>query len=293
MSVLLLAGLGLALAVAAVAWLGAGIVLHPPKKSRLSVFPEQFGLRYEPISFTTKDGLLLKGWFLPSPTGDERAVLMCHGWGDNKGELLAQTSFLNSEAGLNLVYFDHRSHGESAGRFTTLGCMEIVDFDAAMEHLRRRRPECLRRLGVYGLSMGAAVAAMAAHAHPEIKAVALESPFCDYRRVVRRWAWNNLRLPYFPLMMLVLWTLRRRAGRDDIDSFSPGRFVERLAPRPLLVIGGADDRLMPPEDMRELYALAREPKELWIVPGARHAKCRESAGADYDRRLADFFLKHL
>ena len=45
--------------------------------------------------------------------------------------------------------------------------------------------------------------------------------------------------------------------------------------------------------LRALYAAAGEPKELWMVPGATHGKCRESAGAQYDRRVMDFFLKSL
>jgi len=286
LAVLLLATLGFA-------WWGSSLILHPPKMSTLTIFPDHFGLSYEKVSFRTPDGVVLKGWFMPSPSGDDRTLLMCHGWGDNKGKLLEVTHFLNSAGGFNLLYFDHRSHGESAGEFTTIGCLEVVDFQAAMSYLRQHRPKMLRRLGVFGLSMGAAVAAMAVPEHPEVKAVVLESPFTDYRRVVRRWAWNNLRVPYFPLMMIVLWLLRRRAGREDVDSYNPVRFVARVAPRPVLVIGGAEDRLMPPEDVRALYAQAREPKELWIVPRARHGKCREVAGAEYDRRVIEFFRKHL
>jgi len=285
--------LSLAAAIMGFGWWGAGLILHPPKMSALSVFPEDFGLAYEKVSFLTADGLTLKGWFLPSPTGDERTVLMCHGWGDNKGELLAETHFLNSVCGFNLFYFDNRSHGESGGTITTIGCLEVLDFQAAMAYLRQHRPRCLKRLGVFGLSMGAAVAAMAVPGQPEVKAVVMESPFTDYRQVVRRWAWNNLRVPYFPLMMIVLWFLRLRVGREDVDSYSPIRFISRVAPRPVLVIGGAQDRLMLPDDVRALYAAAREPKELWMIPEASHGKCRELAGPEYDRRLMEFFIKTL
>ena len=218
---------------------------------------------------------------------------MCHGWGDNKGELLAVTHFLNSACGFNLFYFDNRSHGESGGNITTIGCLEVLDFQAAMGYLREHRPQCLKRLGVFGLSMGAAVAAMAVPGHPEVKAIVLESPFTDYRQVVRRWAWNNLRVPYFPLTMIVLWLLRLRVGREDVDSYSPIRFISRVAPRPVLFIGGAEDRLMPPNNVRALYAAAQAPKELWMIPEASHGKCRELAGPEYDRRLMEFFLKAL
>ena len=98
------------------AYWGAGIIMHPPDKSPLQVFPEAYGLPYEKVSFSTSDGVALKGWFIPSRTGSDRTLIMCHGWGDNKGYLLERSYFLNKTAGFNLLYFDNRSHGESAGR---------------------------------------------------------------------------------------------------------------------------------------------------------------------------------
>ena len=40
------------------------------------------------------------------------------------------------------------------------------------------------------------------------------------------------------------------------------------------------------------FALAGDPKELWIVPGARHRGLREAAGPEYDRRVLAFLEKH-
>lgn len=294
MSLWLLCAIAAAAAILMVCYLGAGVVLHPPEMSPMQFYPEQFGLRGEKVSFQTKDGLALKGWFVPSPSGprEERTLIMCHGWGDNKGELLKLTSFLN-QAGFNLLYFDSRSHGESDGEITTMGYLELMDFEAAVRHLKENRPRCLNRLGVFGLSMGAAVATMAMPEHPEIKAAVLESPFTDYRGVVCQWAWNNLKVPYFPLMPIVLYFLRLRAGAPGVDSYSPIRYIGRISPRPLLIIGGSEDRLMPEKDVRALYEAAGQPKQLWIIPGAAHAKCREVAGLEYETRVAGFFDKHL
>ena len=66
MTLWVLAGLLLFVAgVLAVCWYGSGLILHPPAMSPMWIFPEQFGLRYEKISFKTRDGLQLKGWFTP------------------------------------------------------------------------------------------------------------------------------------------------------------------------------------------------------------------------------------
>lgn len=276
-----------------VCWWGSGLVMYPPAMSPMWIFPEQFGLRYEKVAFQTRDGIELKGWFIPSPNADPRTLIMCHGWGDNKGELLKMTSFLNEKPGFNLLYFDFRSHGESGGQFTTIGGLEMQDLDAAVAWLKANKPELARRAGIFGLSMGAAVTVASLPNHPDLRCAVVESPFSDYRGVVERWAWNHLRVPRFPLISVAMRLLRLRVGDPKIDAFNPIDAAGRIAPRPLFVIGGEEDDLMPVDDVRRIFNAAREPKQLWIVPGARHAKCRETAGLEYDTRVAAFFDKHL
>lgn len=288
-----LALLPAAVAALAVCWWGSGLILYPPALSPMWIFPEQFGLRYEKMSFRSQDGIELKGWLVLSPTGDSRTIVMCHGWGDNKGELLKMTYFLNETAGFNLLYFDFRAHGESGGDGTTIGALERRDFDAAVRWLRDNRPDLAERAGVFGLSMGAAVTIASMPEHPWLRCAVVESPYSDYRGVVRRWAWNNLRVPPFPLVGIALRMLRWRVGDPTIDSFNPVESAGRVSPRPLLVIGGDHDDLMPEEDVRRVFAAAREPKQLWIIPGAYHARCRDAAGMEYDARVAGFFQRHL
>lgn len=289
----LAAAIVFAAAVYGLCWWGAGIILHPPAMSPMWIFPEQFGLRYEKVAFKTRDGLELKGWFIPSTTGDKRTIVMCHGWGDNKGELLKQTYFLNENGGFNLLYFDFRSHGESEGEVTTIGGLETIDFDAAVEWLRKAKPDLADSIGVFGLSMGAAVTVASLPKHPDLRCAVVESPFSDYRTVIKRWAWNNMKLPYYPLVALTLVILRSRVRDPEIDRFNPVEAAPKIAPRPLFVIGGEFDRLMTPEDVRKVFAAAREPKQLWMVPEAWHAKCREAAGMEYDTRVIGFFSRNL
>lgn len=45
----------------------------------------------------------------------------------------------------------------------------------------------------------------------------------------------------------------------------------RVAPRPLLLIHGDEDRRLPADCSRHVYRMAGEPKELVILPGARHS----------------------
>ena len=276
----------------AVCWRAAGYLLSPPM-SPMTHFPEHYELPYENISFSTRDGLKLKGWFLPSAGGDKRTILMCHGMTDNKGLLLKQTHFLNKVGGFNLVYFDFRAHGESEGTITTTGGLETIDFDAAMAWLRLNKPELIGNVGAFGLSMGATVIVVSMPKHPDLRCAVVESPFTDYRTVIKRWFWNNVKVPYYPLVALTIMIVRSRLKSPEIALFNPVASATLISPRPLLVIGGELDLLMPPEDVKLIYSAAGEPKQLWMVPDASHTMCREAAGPEYDTRLLDFYSRHL
>ena len=91
---------------------------------------------------------------------------------------------------------------------------------------------------------------------------------------------------------ITLQLIRLRLGRDP-EPFSPVYHVAKLAPRPVLIISGENDRLMPIDEVRALHDAADEPKELWVIPGAEHGGCQEVAGAEYDRRIREFFAKNL
>ena len=79
----------------------------------------------------------------------------------------------------------------------------------------------------------------------------------------------------------------------SVRSVAPADDAARLSPRPLLLIHGALDTHTPPSQSEELYAAAHEPKQLWIVPGAGHAGCYDTATREYERRVTHFFRQAL
>jgi pimeloyl-ACP methyl ester carboxylesterase len=254
----------------------------------LTVRPEDFGLKYEPVECRSRDGLLLKGWFIPATSPSRRTLLLCHGWGTNKGEILRFTHAL-AGLGFNLLLFDFRSCGESEGSRLSVGYLESRDFDAAVDFLKRLRPG--DRYGVFGLSMGAMVSFCGLARHPELRAAVLESPFRSHDSSVRRYMKVNYGVPYFPFIPVMLFWLRvLLGGNPEIET--PAAGAPRIA-APLLVVFGSEDRMVPPEEFAPVLALVKTPKDVWVIEGAGHAKCGEVAGRDYTDRLARFFLAHL
>jgi fermentation-respiration switch protein FrsA (DUF1100 family) len=266
-------------------------VLGPTYKKRpLAVFPDQFKVPFENINFTTSDNIKIKGWFIPC-AGSTKTIFLMHGWGQNRGDIFKYTYILR-DWGFNLVYFDFRAMGESGGSGSSIGYLETKDIEAAVKYIKAARPAACESIGLYGVSMGAAAAVYYAAKNKNIKCLVCEASYFSYNRVVARWAWINKRMPYFPVIPLVLFFIRRRLGFDP-EQYSPAYNVGALAGRPLFIIHGRSDNLVPAVNATKLFKAAGEPKELWIIPGAKHNQCAEIGGEEYRYRLVQFFTKNL
>ena len=265
--------------------------LHPvAKRKPLDVWPDQYKLPYENVYFKTEDGVQLKGWFIPRPDSDKTIILM-HGWGMNRGDIFRNTCFLY-DLGYNLMYFDFRALGESGGSVSSIGYLEVKDLQGAIKFLKETRSFACEKMGLYGLSMGGMVAIYEAAHNKDIACVAAEASYYSFRKVVSRWAWVHNKVPYFPLMPIVLHYMRKNLA-DNPEKYSPKYNVPHIAPRPIFIIHGRYDNLVPAAQAKLLYKNAGEPKEVWLVPGAKHNKCAEVGGFEYKQRLGDFFRKYL
>ena len=122
-------------------------VLHPTSKRKpLDAWPDQYGLPYENVYFKTEDKVQLRGWFIPSAQYSNKTIILMHGWGMNRADILKNTYFLH-DLGFNLFYFDFRALGESGGKTSSIGYLAIKDAAAdplfkgnASAVLRKNRP---------------------------------------------------------------------------------------------------------------------------------------------------------
>ncbi len=267
-------------------------IIQPARKSVLSFTPDNFKLAYETIEFATADGVRLRGWFIPAPGGESgRTIIFCHGWGSNRGETLRNTQFL-AEKGFNLFYFDFRASGESKGTLSSVGYLETRDFDAAYEFLKTNRPQAAESVGVFGTSMGGSVAIYAAAKYPELVCLIAENTFPSYNKVVANWSWSRMKTPYYPLVALTLFFVRRKLKADP-EPYSPLYSVGAVK-APVLFINGDHDDLVPVSDAERLFGMCPSAKkQMWVVAGASHAKCAEVGGEVYREKVARFFSENL
>jgi len=220
-------------------------------------------------TLVTEDGVPIDTVHL---AGDQAlAVVVAHGFSQSwqRPWVWRIVNRLNRFGGA--VSFDFRGHGRSGG-LSTVGDREINDLDVAVRYARELG---YRRVAAVGFSMGASIVVRHAGLVGGVDAaVSVSGPARWYFRGTER-------------MRRVHWAVERRSGRLYTRRFlhtrvssvrwdpapaPPAEAAPLIAPVPLLVVHGDQDLFFPVAHAERLYEAAREPKELWIVPGFGHAE---------------------
>jgi uncharacterized protein len=257
-----------------------------PHRTVATRTPLDLGMAYADAPLLTSDGLHLAAWFIPG-AGD-RALILVHGLGSNRGELLSLAADLHAH-GYSVLLPDLRAHGASEGGISTLGVKEVRDVRAALDYLSLQPNVDARHVGIYGASLGGAVALLAAEQLPDLDAVVTDSTFAS-----ARWAVDNqlqllLKLPnWFGFLLLNMGSLEAGIHPDDA---SPERAASHLGQRPLLVIHGTEDSVFRVENARLIAAAASGPHELWIVDRVGHTGAYSHDPRVYVDRLDRFFRR--
>lgn len=274
-------------------WFSSSLILKVPKLS-LEINPANFNLNFENVKFQTIDGINIAGWFIPHQStggGSNKTVVVCHGWGADKADIFPSTMFLLKK-GFNLLYFDFRNHGKSGGNVSSLGKLESYDLRAAIDFLKKERPGQAKKIGVYGISMGGAVAIITAAEDKRIEAVVADSPFSSFKYIVIRYAKLFYKIPEYPLMPITFLFTRLRLGFNP-EKNSAIYSVSKISPRPVFFIHGEQDERIPVAEGKKLYNLAGEPKEFWSVAGTDHMGASGKNPLEYQKRVGKFFVKYL
>ena len=284
--------LGIVLLVIALSFILLYANTHPPRYP-LNIPPSDYGQSYERVSFVSEDGLTLAGWLI-KPDGSSKktpAIILCHGLGANRSDFTELAVFL-ARRGYLVLTFDFRAHGDSEGSRTSLGYHEQKDVRAALHFLASRPEVDPGRIGIFGFSLGGSTAILAAAETRKFRAIAADSAFTSLRDQARRAITGYYHLPAFPFVDLSVlgYELYFQTRVRNID---PESVIGSLSPAPILIIAGEGDDMIPAENGRRLYQTAREPKELWIMPVGGHGGTVAAAGNEYNKRVGDFFDKHM
>ncbi|MGQ0645911.1 MAG: alpha/beta hydrolase [Elusimicrobiota bacterium] len=241
--------------------------------------PDKLGLDCELVSFPSLNGAKLYALYFPTSQEPKGTVVHFHGNFGNVSNHFPLTTFLLGR-GFDLLVFDYQGFGGSEGKPSPKRTVE--DGIAAVRYAHSR----LRAGGVVvlGQSLGAAVAAETAAREPLVAAAVLEAGFTSYRAIMKTVMRRGILTWPFSFFVPALVARRRH---DPIDS------IDEISPRPVLIVHGTADKVVPVKMSRRLYEAAREPKELWIIEGAGHLQCRRAAGLEYEARIEAFVARAL
>ena len=249
--------------------------------------PADFGVDHETLDLVTSDGVRLAAWYLPGTR--PAAVVVSSGYRRHPGEVLGIGVALQRE-GFHVVAHGWRGTPGSGEAAHTLGVYERQDLGAAITAMAARLGPV--PIGLLGYSMGGAVSISVAADDSRVRAVCTDSAFADPQTLIGERVRSALKVPAVVVMTPVIALLARRTGARLTD-FRPLLAVGRIAPRPLLLIHGEDDALVPVHHAELLYEAAGEPKELWRLPGVGHVGAYFADRPEYVARVLRFFQEAL
>jgi pimeloyl-ACP methyl ester carboxylesterase len=266
----------------------------------LRVTPDDPG---ETVSFTTVDGLVLSGSYLQRRNRNRVGLLVfCHEYLSDRWSYLPYLDHLR-DSGYDIFTFDFRNHGSSASApdYAPLQWAtdyEVRDLSAALAYLRTRPDHDPAGFGLFGVSRGGSTALVVASEAPDVWGVVTDGAFPTRGTMttyILRWAEIYIRsqlflavVPHWVFAFLGRVSLRCSERRLNCRFPDIETAARRLAPRPWLLIHGERDTYIGLEIARSLFDQARQPKEMWLVPGAKHNRCRECQPEAYALRIVEF-----
>jgi dipeptidyl aminopeptidase/acylaminoacyl peptidase len=297
LALLLFAALFLITAAAIIFAFGPLLVLQPHLRTQewYNTFtdllePRDAGLPQDNLTLQTREGYKLDCWFVRQPRNPRGTIIYLHGVGDCKIGGVPYAKLFYGR-GFNVFLYDARRHGKSEGRYCTFGFYEKHDLSAAIDYLNSLTEMSAGKIGVFGTSMGAAVALQAAAIDQRIEAIVAEASFTDLRTIMVDYQKRIIKLPWHFLRNLAI-SRSQKLAQFKARYVSPIHAVQNVH-KPVLFIHGTDDTRIRAEYSSALYANANQPKELFLIHKGDHTDLLNVGGSEYEQRIVAFFEKYL
>lgn len=252
--------------------------------------PEDLSPRARRLSFRSLDGLELQAFFAP-PVGDRPVMLIQAGKRATRDHMLPWARIF-ARAGYGVMTFDWRAQGESEGRILSYGVHGPEDLLGALEALEAQPEAAGRPVGIYACSLGGACVAMAGQRIPErVQCLLLDSPYGDLGRMTHQRLAFLGPLRWFPYLLMEL--LARFLIGQTTRTVKPELELLGFSPRPIYVMHGDADTVVPYSEGVSLYETYTGPKDFWRDEGLDHVDARIFDSQGFMGRIATFFHVHL
>lgn len=283
------------LVIAAVA--GAGVfaagsyaaegALKPPRVPIALSCPCFSHMNCRPVGIRARDGVALKAWFYTTDKPTGKTVILLHGIGASRQEMVSLGYFFLRH-GFAVLEPDLRGHGESGG-LTTYGALEADDIHRWVDWMAKTAdPE---QLYGFGVSLGGSVLLDSLQNEARFRAVVAESPYYDFPSIanerIARMLPGGLKWVAAPFVASGITWAKWREGVDLRKASAADGL--RSTETPVLLIHGLDDNKTSPENSRRLLAVGAEKTKLWLVPGSAHADVWKKSKVEFELRVLEWF----
>ena len=253
--------------------------LHPVRYIASGALLKANGIDFQDVELITEDHVKLSAWYTPPQNG--AVILVAHGYGDKRSE---DFHTLFATHGYGVIAWDFRAHGKSEGEFSSLGYYEMLDAKAALDFVLAQPG--VEHVGAWGGSMGAVTMIRATAHYPEIEALVADSPFATLQDEM------DLRVP-FPIMRPLIRFFAERESGVTLDRVRPVDDIAHISPRPVFIIQGLADGMVPLDSAQRLYDAAGEPRQLWTEKDVPHLNMYAYYKTKYTKRVIKFFDEYL
>jgi pimeloyl-ACP methyl ester carboxylesterase len=263
-------------------------ILTSPARLAVALDPRLVGPDPQRWEARTADGVTLRGWFFPTPQ-HQNLVVCIHGMNGACIDMAGLGHDLR-QLGYDVLLFDLRGHGASESARLSMGRAERADLRAVLAWARQQgfTPD---RIGWIGESMGAATVLMEGAQNPDIRTAVLDCPYGNLPELLDQQLAAHSGLPrvFNPGIILAA----RLVFGIRTDDLVPARSASRWQDRPLMVIHGEADSIVPVRQARQIARAAGPNCRLVTLPGVEHVSAYASDPVRYVATVDQFLRQHL
>lgn len=249
---------------------------------------------YQQIGFSTSDNIRIAGWFKKNPLKSDKTVIISHGFGSSKMNMIKQADVFYKDIGANVFLYDFRGHGNSSPSICTFGDKEREDLRAVIRYLNKEYSNETKNIILYGVSMGAAVSLAVGAEFKNVKLIISDSA---YKNLGSALIHHAKELYNVPVSLCCAMNLAYRIRFLKFKPlFSPLKKVKKINNvNAIFYIHSKGDNMIPYQDALELdYKTNKKVKtKITLYNNAGHAESFAQNTTQYIAELKSFILENL
>jgi len=263
----------------------AADLITQPERRIAEATPEDLNLDYDNLTVIGEGDIELKGFWTLTKEEPKGVIVLLHGIGANRAQMIEKANLL-AQQGFDAVMMDGRAHGESQGDHVTYGYFEKKDVQKIVDFIKEENADI--PVGIWGASLGGAIALQAMAEDDRIEFGVVESTFRSMDEIVFDY---GKRMARGVMLKPVTDYALKRAGEEggfDPQAVRPIESVTQISQPVMIAHGDADQRISVSYGQDLYDKLKTEDKELVIVPGAGHLDMMEVGGEGFISLVMDF-----